>query len=141
MTDFRQWEVPAEAIAFAFDKAEKLKQKKDRGRKYFNTKHGWFLRGPIPMPWILEAKKLGFGAYHTGMMLWQLHGVVNKGVATAANWKPVRFPNIQAERFGIDRHAKSRALKALEEAGLISVDRSIHASPLVTMCEVPAVTT
>jgi hypothetical protein len=39
-------------------------------------------------------------------------------------------------RFHVDRYAKSRALKALEGAGLIRVERRGKKNPLVTILEV-----
>jgi hypothetical protein len=40
--------------------------------------------------------------------------------------------------FGISRHAKYRALKALEDAGLIAVSRRNRKSPEVTLLDFPA---
>jgi ABC-type metal ion transport system substrate-binding protein len=36
-------------------------------------------------------------------------------------------------RFGIDRNAKYRALRLLEDAGLIAIKRKLGQSPLVTI--------
>lgn len=41
--------------------------------------------------------------------------------------------NIDALGFGIDRNAKYRALVWLEDAGLVSVERKLGRSPMVTL--------
>jgi hypothetical protein len=45
--------------------------------------------------------------------------------------------NSDLERWGIDRRTKSRAVAALESAGLISVERKTHRWPIVTILDCP----
>ena len=50
--------------------------------------------------------------------------------------RPVTLPNAFArDPWGVDRHAKGRALRALEGAGLISVTRSIGRAPRITLLD------
>jgi hypothetical protein len=50
--------------------------------------------------------------------------------------RPVTLPNAFAlDPWGVDRHSKARALRALEGAGLISVTRSIGRAPRITLLD------
>ncbi|MDA0746219.1 MAG: hypothetical protein O2954_06850 [bacterium] len=62
---------------------------------------------------------------HVGIWLWHWHFIK-------------RSPKIglsvkKLESFGVERHSAYRALKALEQAKLVSVDRHAGRSPLVTL--------
>jgi hypothetical protein len=50
------------------------------------------------------------------------------------NGKPVKLPNGFLDMVGVDRHAKTRALKKLKDLGLISIERpGKKKSPVVTV--------
>lgn len=49
------------------------------------------------------------------------------------NFAEISLTNVRLEQFGVDRFAKSRALRKLEKRGLISVNRADHRNPLVTV--------
>ena len=87
-----------------------------------------FLEGPIPLIWFIKAAKLPGKALHVALALWYLAGLENSGEVYLSN----RLINI----FGVERHAGYRALKALEGAGLVSVQRHQGLSPRVTILEV-----
>jgi hypothetical protein len=76
---------------------------------------GRFLKGPIPWAWIIAAAELPGHALLVGLCIWRLAG--------ATKSYNVSFGNSDLKPLGIDRAAKSRALQALETAGLISVAR------------------
>jgi len=84
-----------------------------------------FLRGPIPMHWLHEASKLGVSALWVGCVLWHLAGLKKTSTFLVSN--------LHLHRWGIDRRAKSRALKALSNAGLITVEGRGKRSPRVTI--------
>ena len=65
---------------------------------------GLFLRGPIPMGWLHDASKLGVSALWVGCVLWHLSGVKKSTTFVVSN--------LHLHRWGVDRFAKSRALKA-----------------------------
>jgi hypothetical protein len=73
---------------------------------------GRFLRGPIPWSWITAAAALPSRALVVGLCIWRLVGAMKRG---------------------IDRATKSRALHALERAGLIKVARQPGRFPKVTL--------
>jgi len=84
-----------------------------------------FLRGPVPWPWVIRAASLPGKALIVGLCLWRLRG--------AKNSDSVMLANSELRPFGIGRAAKSRAITALEKAGLISVKRCPGRFPIVTL--------
>src|SRR5579859_7437185 len=72
-----------------------------------------FLRGPVPWGWLVRAARLPGKSLVVGLCLWRLSG--------AKRNETVMLANAELKPFGIDRAAKSRALAALEKAGLITV--------------------
>jgi DNA-binding transcriptional ArsR family regulator len=88
-------------------------------------RRGRFLKGPVPWEWIVRASELPGKALIVGLSLWRLSGAIGKATVTLGN--------NELEPFGIDRAAKSRALTALEGAGLIMVERRRGRLPIVTI--------
>jgi hypothetical protein len=86
---------------------------------------GRYLKGPIPWPWIVAAAALPGKALIVGLCLWRLAGATKN--------RTVVLSNRELAPFGIDRAAKSRALAALEGAGLITVSRQASRFPVVTL--------
>jgi hypothetical protein len=86
---------------------------------------GRFLKGPVPWSWIAAAAALPGQALLVGLCVWRLVG------ATKSNTFP--FGNSDLKPIGIDRATKSRALCALERAGLIEVTRQPGRFPKVTV--------
>ncbi len=90
-----------------------------------------FLRGPIPMSWIYAASKAsGQGSgFKIAIALWYLSGLNRQA-------KTVKLSGSVLHEMGIERHAGYRGLEALEQAGLVSVERHPGRSPLVTILSV-----
>jgi DNA-binding transcriptional ArsR family regulator len=86
-----------------------------------------FLKGPVPWAWLITASQLKGRALEVGLCLWRLKGATHKD--------SILLSNSELEPFGIDRAAKSRALSALEKAGLIAVARTRGRWPTVTVLE------
>jgi hypothetical protein len=82
----------------------------------------------IPLTWAMKMTALPGKSAAVGIILWYLSGV-SKGA-------PVTLSGVQLRRFGIQRLAGSRALKWLEAAGLVKVERSGNKSPRVTILEI-----
>ena len=89
---------------------------------------GLFLKGPIQLAWLIKACRLPGKSLHVGITLWFLCGLQKT--------KRVAPTRSVLRRFGIDRHSAYRALKALENAGLVKVDRQAGRSPVVTLQDV-----
>ena len=88
-----------------------------------------FLRGPIPLPWLSRAARLPGKALHVAIAVYYLAGLKRRRTVALSG-------KVSAE-LGVDRHSKYRALKWLEEAGLVRVKRHPGRNPLVTILEVP----
>src|SRR5262249_27677117 len=83
------------------------------------------LKGPVPLAWLETAARLPGRSLHVGLALWYAAGHPRS--------PSVHLGNTLCLRFGIDRNAKYRALRLLEDAGLIAIKRKIGQSPLVTI--------
>lgn len=86
-----------------------------------------FLKGPIPMDWLSAAARLPGKSLHVAIAIW-FTASLNKSAT-------VPLSNLAGLPFGLDRNAKYRALKWLEEADLIEVERKLGRAPIVTLLE------
>lgn len=75
----------------------------------------YFLKGPIPLPWLEAAAKLPGKAYVLGNILWWHHGM--------SQGSSIKVTKGSLERFAISEDAYRDGLKRLEDAGLVSVVR------------------
>jgi DNA-binding transcriptional ArsR family regulator len=89
-----------------------------------------FLKGPIPLGWLTRAATLHGRALHVAIAIWFRAGMEGP--------TGLRVSNTLAAEFGVDRHAKNRAVRSLEDAGLISVTRECGRSPVVDLIAVDA---
>jgi hypothetical protein len=89
----------------------------------------WFLRGPIPWPWLETAARLPGKALAVALCLWRASGRQRR-----------RTVKLCLERvgLGVSKQAARRALRALEAAGLVSLERRPGRSLEVTVQEWPA---
>jgi hypothetical protein len=87
-----------------------------------------FLKGPIPLPWLSRAAQLPGKSLHVSIAVWFLAGLTRN--------RTVQLSSRVSMTFGVDRHAKYRALRWLEEARLIKVIHRPGCSPRVTLLEV-----
>jgi hypothetical protein len=87
-----------------------------------------FLCGPIPCDWLARAARLPGKALAVGVALWFKAGLSKRNAM-------VRLTGKLMEQFGIGRYAQYRGLKALEAAGLVSVERRRGCAPMVTILD------
>jgi DNA-binding transcriptional ArsR family regulator len=90
-----------------------------------STAPGIFIAGPVDVAWVLQAGRLGVKALLVGLLLWHLRGLKRSDT--------FKVSNMMAERWGVTPDAKGRALRKLEAAGLIAVERQGKRSPRVTL--------
>src|SRR4051794_19139255 len=76
---------------------------------------GRYLKGPVPWRWLARAMALRGKALAIGLMLWQLRGMARRDT--------VLFCLTRAEAEGIPTTTARRAIRALEGAGLVAVER------------------
>lgn len=84
-----------------------------------------FLKGPIPEAWLCRAARLPGKALAVSLALWSQAGVERD--------RCVKLTTRLRSRFGVGRQASYRALRALEAAGLVSVERHAGRSPTVCL--------
>jgi len=82
----------------------------------------------ISLSWICPASRLPGKALHVGVVLWHLAGVSRSST--------VKLTRSWLRRFGIYHETGRRGLLALENAGLVRVDRRGKKSPCVTLVKV-----
>jgi DNA-binding transcriptional ArsR family regulator len=84
-----------------------------------------FIAGPIDVSWVCQASRLGIKALLVGLALWHLKGLRRDDSFLVSN--------LMLQEWGIQPDAKRRALRELEKAGLITVERQGKRSPRVTL--------
>src|SRR5262249_18028139 len=72
-----------------------------------------YLNGPVPLSWLKAAARLPGRSLHVGLVLWY--------AARLSGSADVHLSNTLCLRFGLDRNAKYRALRALGDARLVTV--------------------
>jgi DNA-binding transcriptional ArsR family regulator len=77
--------------------------------------------------WLERAARLPGKAMHLAVALLR--------IAAAEQVHRVSLSNLFCERFGLNRNAKYRALRSLEDAGLVAVERKLGQSPIVTILD------
>jgi hypothetical protein len=86
-----------------------------------------YLKGPVPWGWLQSASRLGGKALAVGVAIWRLSGIKKA---------PTVKLSLSTLDMGFDRSNASRALVALERAGLVTVVRAPGCSPLITIIDV-----
>jgi hypothetical protein len=84
-----------------------------------------FTNGPGPLTWLECAAGLPGRSVHVALALW--HEAARSGSRCVA------LSNTLCLRFHVERNAKYRALRSLELAGLVAVERRRGRSPRVTL--------
>ena len=90
----------------------------------------WFLRGPVPWPWLEQAARLPGRALALSLCLWR-----------QANRRRSRIVSLSLRRagLGLNTSAARRALKTLEAACLVSVLRRPGRGLEITILDAPEV--
>lgn len=88
-----------------------------------------FLKGPIPWHWLCQAAPLKGKALAVAIALWHLAGMTGNNATVKLGQKTLR-------QLGIKRTTGYRALRLLETAGLVRVQRSRGRLPIVTILPV-----
>jgi hypothetical protein len=88
----------------------------------------YFIKGPIPLPWLQRAAAIPGEALHVALGLWFVRGLSCRAT--------FQFKQRVTADLGVSRDATYDALTRMEEAGLIRVARHRGRSPLVTVLDV-----
>jgi DNA-binding transcriptional ArsR family regulator len=84
-----------------------------------------FIAGPVDVSWVCQASRLGVKALLVGLALWHLKGLRRSYSFIVSN--------VMMQDWGVQPDAKSRALRKLEGAGLITIEQRGKRSPRVTL--------
>ena len=90
----------------------------------------WFVKGPIPGPWLSVAAALPGKSLHVAMALWFAAGLTKR--------RKVKLTRQFLERFSVKPDAGRRALQKLETASLVTVERGPGRCPTVTINDTEA---
>ena len=103
-----------------------LSEASKRRRSTATRRHqGEFLAGPIPLTWLTKAASLPGKALAVGVAIWFK--------ARVSRSQTVKIGRPLMKKFHVGRGATARCLKALESAGLITVERHAGRCPVVTI--------
>lgn len=86
-----------------------------------------FLKGPIPWDWLARAAVLPGKALSVALVVWHLAGLCKSHT--------IQLKPSKVRSMGMSPRVGRRGLKALEDAGLVSVDRHRGRSPDVTILD------
>jgi DNA-binding transcriptional ArsR family regulator len=100
-------------------------QERTRLGRGASSARGEFIKGPIDVAWVRQAAQLGVTALLVGLALWYVKGL--------RRTDSFIISNLMVAEWGIQPDAKSRALRKLEKAGLVSIERRGKRSPLVSL--------
>ncbi len=92
----------------------------------------WFLRGPIPWPWLETAARLPGKALAVALCLWREAGRGHRRIVKLC---------VARAGLGVSEQAARRALRSLEAAGLVAVERAPGRGLEVTLLDLSADTT
>jgi len=108
-------------IPSGFVPPEKKKNRPKAGRRV----NGRFIRGPLPWDWVCRAVHLTEKSPHVALGLWFIVGLTKSYT--------VKLQKKVLLELGVNRQSFYRAVKKMEEAGLISVIRKPGQTYLITL--------
>ncbi len=98
-----------------------------KGQKRIFKPGALFLRGPISWKWLSLAARQKGRTLHVAIALQFLAGLNSSST--------VKLSNKVLDSLGVDRFTKYRALKELEDARLISIEKHSGRSPVITILD------
>jgi hypothetical protein len=82
--------------------------------RVYQKKRDHFLKGPVPMPWLISAANIPGKALHIGIALWFWSGIKKT--------KTFILPKNAIKDLGVSRQTCYAQLKVMEKAGLLSIE-------------------
>ena len=82
--------------------------------RVYQKKRDHFLKGPVPMPWLISAANIPGKALHIGIALWFWSGIKKT--------KTFILPKNAIRGLGVSRQTCYAQLKVMEKAGLLSIE-------------------
>ena len=110
---------------YLFDKASEKFVLAAELQEEITRKKPNFIRGPIPVDWILECAAISGKGLRAGLLVWFIRGLKKGGEFSIGS----EF----VEDFGLTRQTWSRCLKEMEVRGLVMVVRKDGRLPRITI--------
>ena len=107
----------------------KIQEQNITPQKYYGRKTDQFLKGPVPMPWLITAANLSGKALHIGVALWFWAGMKKSETFV--------LPRNAIKNLGVSRQTCSTHLKAMEQAGLLSIEPQKGKKPKINLFRKP----
>jgi len=104
---------------------DRISEKNITPERVYEKKKGHFLKGPIPMPWLIVAANLPGKALHVGIALWFWSGIQKS--------ETFILPGNAIKSLGISRQTCYTQLKAMEKAGLLAIEARKGKKPQITL--------
>lgn len=89
------------------------------------TSRGLFVKGPLDWKWLCAASQVQGKGLHVAVVLYLLMGLRKSTT--------VKLGRVHLGELGVSRYSAYRALKALENEGLVTVARQRGAAPVVSL--------
>ena len=105
-------------------KAEHSEDKPPKGKDKVSK---MFVKGPVPLAWLIKAASLKGKCLHIGVVLWFLAGLCGN--------KRFRLEHKWLTRFGVSRWAVMSNLRKLKLAGLIGIHQKAGRCPVITIID------
>jgi hypothetical protein len=118
-----RWEMPADREQVPAPAVKKKRPSRPR-------RSDRFLKGPVPWPWLVRAMALPGKSLAIGLILWLQCGIARR--------QTVLFCLARAVDDGIPTSTARRAVRALEQAGLVAIRRRPGRGLEVTVLDPPA---
>lgn len=109
-------------------RSEKSKNKTQRPSRTAPRLYDRFIRGPIPLWWVCEARRLGSAATFVGMALWYYSGLNKNSLTFRAGAKDLTLNCISLK-------TATRGRSALEKASLIKIQRGRGKKHVITIVD------
>jgi hypothetical protein len=103
----------------------KVPKRSESRSRALKTSQEQFLKGPIPLSWIIRAFSLPGKAWHVGTVLWFWAGITRS--------KTVTLTPSRLRHCGLHPETARQRLMELKKAGLVRVERRGKQSPMVTI--------
>ena len=95
-------------------------------------RNGRFIKGPLPIDWLVKARSAGSPALQVGLIIWYLQGLNQPRMKRRAM---ISLSNIEFKKWGMSRITKRRGIDQLEAAKLIRVKRIPYKNPQITILQ------
>ena len=118
-------ELAMDAALNEYWKYSKAKPSNHKASKKQSNVSKMFLKGPVPIHWLIQAAALGGKCLHIGVVLWLLVGLRRTDT--------FRLEYKWLTRFGVSRWAVYRNLEKLKQAGLVAIQQRAGCCPVITI--------